>query len=279
MGISSYDYRVYYRYDENNSPIGFDLIKDGTTSTYTYEKNIQGDIVGILNDSTRRRVVTYVYDAWGKVTSVTGTDAETVGKYNSLRYRGYYYDTETGMYYLQSRYYDPSYRRFINADEPTLISELAQSSTLGGNLFAYCSNNAVMGYDPSGEFVCATSLALTAGTNFWNPVGWVLGALLAVAIVVTCVGIGIKAGQAIAQLSKNKRTKVPEKLKDKGKVKTPTSHPGEFTKKKDGTYEHNKSKWRFGRSKDGHRGDHWHAAPKNAKTGDYQNVSPDGRIL
>ena len=150
MGIASYDYRVYYRYDENNSPIGFDLTKDGTTSTYTYEKNVQGDIVGIISDSTRRRVVTYVYDAWGKLLSTSGSAASTVGKYNSLRYRGYYYDSETGYYYLQSRYYDPSYKRFINADEPELISYLTQASTLGGNLFAYCENNAVMGYDPSG---------------------------------------------------------------------------------------------------------------------------------
>ncbi|MGN0179302.1 MAG: RHS repeat-associated core domain-containing protein [Monoglobaceae bacterium] len=107
-------------------------------------------ILGILNDSTRRKVVTYTYDAWGEVTSVTGTDAETVGKYNSLRYRGYYYDSETGMYYLQSRYYDPGYKRFINADEPTLITELTKASVLGGNLFAYCENNAVNAVDPLG---------------------------------------------------------------------------------------------------------------------------------
>ena len=88
MGIASYDYRVYYRYDENGSPIGFDLIKNGTTTTYTYVKNIQGDILGIINDSTGAKVVSYSYDAWGKITSVTGTDAETVGKYNSLCYRG-----------------------------------------------------------------------------------------------------------------------------------------------------------------------------------------------
>ena len=118
---------------------------------YTYVKNIQGDILGIIDDSTGAQVVAYTYDAWGKLLSTSGSAASTVGKYNSLRYRGYYYDSETGYYYLQSRYYDPGYKRFINADDPKLISELAKDSVLGGNLFAYCENNAVMGYDPSGE--------------------------------------------------------------------------------------------------------------------------------
>ena len=166
MGISSYDYRVYYRYDENNSPIGFDLIKDGTTSTYTYVKNIQGDIVGIINDSTGAQVVAYTYDAWGNLTDMYGTAAETVGKYNSLRYRGYYYDSETGYYYLQSRYYDPSYKRFINADEPELITDLTKESVLGGNLFAYCGNNAVNRLDPSGKGALTNVLnALSTAIN------------------------------------------------------------------------------------------------------------------
>ena len=151
MGIASYDYRVYYRYDENNSPIGFDLIKDGTTSTYTYEKNIQGDIVGILNDTTGAKVVSYSYDAWGKLLSTSGSAANTVGKYNSLRYRGYYYDSETGYYYLQSRYYDPGLKRFINADNPTLIRNQATKGVLNSNYFLYCCNNPVNKIDPNGE--------------------------------------------------------------------------------------------------------------------------------
>ena len=61
-------------------------------------------------------VVEYTYDAWGNVLSVTGSQANTIGQYNTFRYRGYYYDTETGFYYLQSRYYDPVVGRFLNAD-------------------------------------------------------------------------------------------------------------------------------------------------------------------
>ena len=151
MSITSYDYRVYYRYEESGSPIGFDLYNNGTTSTYTYAKNIQGDVVGIIDDSTGAQVVAYTYDAWGKITSITGSAASTVGKYNSLRYRGYYYDSETGYYYLQSRYYDPSYKRFINADNPTLIRNQATKSVVNSNYYLYCCNNPVNKIDPNGE--------------------------------------------------------------------------------------------------------------------------------
>ena len=101
---------LYYYYDETGVA-GFEL--NGTV--YYYLKNIQGDVINILN-SSGQVVVTYSYDAWGKVLSVTGSLASTVGQINPFRYRGYYYDTETGFYYLQSRYYDPVVGRFLNAD-------------------------------------------------------------------------------------------------------------------------------------------------------------------
>ena len=70
-------------------------------------RNAQGDVVGLTNN-TGTSVVSYTYDAWGKILTVTGSKANTIGKYNPLRYRGYVYDTETGLYYLGSRYDDPS---------------------------------------------------------------------------------------------------------------------------------------------------------------------------
>ncbi len=94
-------------------------------------------------------VVNYTYDAWGNVLSVTGSMADTLGAANPFRYRGYYYDTETGWYYLQSRYYDPQVGRFINADG--IIG--ANGGITGYNMFAYCNNNPVMYVDPSG-MVC-----------------------------------------------------------------------------------------------------------------------------
>ena len=78
---------------------------------YYFLKNLQGDVVSIIN-SAGVVVVEYTYDAWGKVTSF----GNIVGLYNPIRYRGYYYDTDTGFYYLQSRYYDPVVKRFINED-------------------------------------------------------------------------------------------------------------------------------------------------------------------
>ena len=93
-------------------------------------------------------VAEYVYDAWGRVLSVTGSMADTVGQLNPMRYRGYYYDSETGYYYLQSRYYDPETGRFINADEVLLPLSLREHKNL--NAFRYCSNNPIHNVDPNG---------------------------------------------------------------------------------------------------------------------------------
>lgn len=83
--------------------------------TYYFLKNIQGDVIKILNASGQ--VVTeYAYDAWCNVLSTTGSLSDTVGRYNPFRYRGCYYDTETVFYYLNTRYYDPQVKRFLNAD-------------------------------------------------------------------------------------------------------------------------------------------------------------------
>ena len=90
--------------------------------------------------------VTYEYDAWGNITNMTYTN-KTLADANPLRYRGYYYDRETGLYYLQSRYYNPQWGRFINADGYTSTGQ----SILGNNMFAYCNNNAVNYQDASGK--------------------------------------------------------------------------------------------------------------------------------
>ena len=93
-------------------------------------------------------VVEYTYDAWGKVLSVTGSQANTIGQYNPFRYRSYYYDSETGFYYLQSRYYDPVVGRFINEDRFVATSQ----GFSGSNMFTYCGNNPVIRKDSSGEW-------------------------------------------------------------------------------------------------------------------------------
>ena len=98
-------------------------------------------------------MVTYTYDEWGYVKRVIcGKDEEKLANTNPIRYRGYYYDTETGYYYLQSRYYDPSICRFINSDVPE-IAKISKGITAGSNSFAYCNNNPIYNSDPSGTIV------------------------------------------------------------------------------------------------------------------------------
>ena len=122
---------------------------------YYYLYNLQGDVVGLV-DKSGTTMVTYTYDVWGKPESTTGPMATTLGVANPFRYRGYYYDTESGFYYLQSRYYDFANCRFINADG------LFADSFIGTNLFAYCVNNPVNTVDYTGNFAIAVTAALLA---------------------------------------------------------------------------------------------------------------------
>ena len=106
---------------------------------YFYQKNLQGDITAIYN-SYGALVAEYKYDAWGKVLAVVNHTSANIGTINPFRYRGYYYDTETGLYYLQSRYYDPETGRFINADDLAYLG--ADQSLSGYNLYVYCATYA-----------------------------------------------------------------------------------------------------------------------------------------
>ena len=149
---------ISFIYD-HNSLIGFKY----SDTKYFYRKDILGNIIAIV-DTSGNVVVKYVYDAWGnhKVLSPDGTentDSTFIGNINPYRYRGYYYDTETGLYFLQARYYDPEICRFISMDDVTYIDP----ETIGGlNLFAYCNNNPVMNVDPYGNSFLAAML-ITAG--------------------------------------------------------------------------------------------------------------------
>ena len=154
-----------YLYDETGSPIGIKYRRSNyAAEVYDYfffEKNLQGDIVAIYNESGAK-VATYTYDAWGKVT-VTYVTTNAVERYistnNPFRYRGYYYDIETGWYYLQSRYYNPTWGRFLNADG---VANLGANQDLQSyNLYAYCSNNPIMGYDPTGEWTFSISIGVS----------------------------------------------------------------------------------------------------------------------
>ena len=130
----------YFQYDTSGTPLGFVL--NGTQ--YFYITNQMNDVLAIT-DTNGDIVGNYEYDAWGKVLTAN-TD---LAKQNPLRYRGYYYDNETGYYYLQSRYYDSNICRFINSDVAE-ISQMAKDVPVGTNLFAYCNNNPVNNSDPTG---------------------------------------------------------------------------------------------------------------------------------
>ena len=141
---------------------------------YLYEKDVFGNIIAIYNASGTK-VASYCYDAWGNCTVLTNTNG--IGTMNPFRYRGYYLDTETNLYYLQSRYYDSYVGRFINADGTIN----GNGDLIGYNLFAYCSNNPVMYVDPTGE-------------AWWH---WAIGAAIvaacAIATIATCGGFAADA--------------------------------------------------------------------------------------
>ena len=137
--------RLTFLYDENGSPCNI-YYHNGTTGCYyTYVKNLQGDIVAIAN-SAGTIVATYTYDAWGRLRAPSDTDSLHIGEINPLRYRGYYFDEESGFYYLNSRYYNPVWGRFINAD--SIVTDV--HGIVGFNFFAYCGNNPVNRFDPFG---------------------------------------------------------------------------------------------------------------------------------
>ena len=143
---------LWFFYDADGNPSGVRYKNGSTTIDYYFVCNWRGDVIRIY-DGAGAVVANYNYDAWGSVISVTDangaaiTDSTHIANVNPLRYRGYYYDSETGLYYLQSRYYDPAVKRFINAD--TLLG--ANKDILGNNVFAYCSNNPANHSDPTGH--------------------------------------------------------------------------------------------------------------------------------
>lgn len=145
--------KFYYSYDANGVlySVKYTLTDTSAMQTYFFTHNSRGDIIGIY-DSNGTQQVKYDYDAWGNILSITDsqgnaiTDQNHIANLNPFRYRGYYYDSETGLYYLMSRYYDPVTHRFINADGYFQSSR----DILDTNMSAYCGNNPIMYFDPTG---------------------------------------------------------------------------------------------------------------------------------
>ena len=190
-----------YMYDESGRPQGM-YYYDGTKlNKYYFLLNLQGDVVQ-LRAQNNSLIAEYIYSAYGEILSIKDangndiTDSNHIANVNPIRYRGYYYDTETGFYYLKSRYYDPNTGRFISPDNINVISATPNDLT-DKNLYAYCDNDPVNRVDDDGEF---WGLALAGGGTFgfsWGaigssilaglgaitPVGWVVIATVAVVAV------------------------------------------------------------------------------------------------
>lgn len=135
---------MYFQYDTNGTPLGF--ILNGTQ--YFYITNQMGDVISIT-DAQGNELAQYSYDEWGNTLSTSDNDIANI---NPLRYRGYYYDSETGYYYLQSRYYDANICRFINADTYK-YAKLQKNDFAGYSLFTYCCNDPINYSDPTGYFI------------------------------------------------------------------------------------------------------------------------------
>ena len=148
-------YALYFHYDSSGDVIGFTRTANGTDTEYFYVKNLQGDILKVIT-ATGTEAATYTYDAWGKLLTSTGDMADV----NPLRYRGYFYDAETGLYYLQSRYYDPEVSRFIN---PDVFATSDIDGVLAANMFAYCENNPIRNTDSTGTIGADTLIGAATG--------------------------------------------------------------------------------------------------------------------
>ena len=192
-------------YDDGSQPFAMIYKHGSETELYYYLVNAQGDVSAIL-DSSGKLAASYDYDAWGNCTVYNSsakvlTDPTSIANINPLRYRGYYYDAETGFYYLQSRYYDPAICRFINAD--TYLS--TGQGMLGHNMFTYCGNNPVNYCDSSGRFFF-TLLGAAIGAAVGYIDAYIAGedpikGAIAGGVSGAIAGAGVDAGVAITILT------------------------------------------------------------------------------
>ena len=238
-------------YDESGQPFSIRYKSNPTKEgvVYYYVLNAQGDVVGLLN-SSGELVVEYKYDPWGKLLeTIIGVD-ETDSKYaaynnmglrNPLRYRGYIYDRDTGLYYLQSRYYDPTIGRFINADVYVTTNV---TGLINSNMFAYCENNPVNMVDNSGTdaislvvggYISASSSLGCA--NIWNPIGW---AVLGVTAIVAGIVLINNIIEVTAEETGQFQTYDPDPYKRPGQKKQ--GRENKEKKKRSGSWEGNKNK-------------------------------------
>ena len=153
---------LWYFYDADGTPSGIRYKNGDSINDYYFVCNWRGDVIQIYNASGTL-VGSYTYDAWGRVTeNATSADTENITETNPIRYRGYYYDTETRLYYLKSRYYDPAVKRFVNSDDTDVLN--VQCDLYDKNLYSYCDNNPTMCKDSDGNIWI--SVAIGVGSQY-----------------------------------------------------------------------------------------------------------------
>ena len=216
--VKGNDTLLFY-YDSDGSATSFSY--NGTM--YFYVKNLQGDVIRII-DLAGTEVASYVYDAWGNIKDTKGEP--TIREINPIRYRGYVYDTETSLYYLQSRYYDPFTGRFLNAD---IYCDTGTSTPLSTNMFAYCENNPILNVDFDGYMsaaAAASSFAASYGLSLGGAalIAKLSAFLMSVApyliIAIAVVVVAYSAYVIAKNVSiRNVMNKIPNKLKTKDKTK------------------------------------------------------------
>ena len=155
-------------YDNTSSVCG--IVYDDTP--FYFQKNLQGDIIEIV-DKNAEVVAKYSYDAWGECTILQDSSNCHIASLNPYRYRGYYYDAEIGLYYLQSRYYDPSVGRFISADDVVITCLSDELNDI--NVYTYCKNNPIIFKDPYGNIAIVDDLVIA---------GVVLTAIVAIVLLI-----------------------------------------------------------------------------------------------
>lgn len=170
---SNENVKLDFVYDASAMLVGLNTIE----GNYFYVRDITGNIVGLF-DKTGSFIVKYQYDAWGNILDKHVLIDSIASRHNPFVYKGYFLDEETNFYYLKSRYYDPTIRRFISIDSPQYIDEEDLS---GLNLWAYCGNNPVEGFDPDGTW---------NWKKFWKGVGMIATGVTAVAVGILTLPYG-----------------------------------------------------------------------------------------
>ena len=239
---------AWFYYDHEGKPLYMEYAdgNDECSGIYRYILNLQGDVVGLYDLTRDCMAMTYTYDAWGRELSWSTLNSGYAGLIfnNPLTYRGYIYDRETGFYYLQSRYYDPTIGRFLNADDVLFLG--AAGAKLFWNLFTYCENEPNNNIDPYGSMTAsiaadylipmaiftmfmavlyanyAYGLALVGGyatkiiapivfkAFWWKP--WLAAAIIVSAVLIVVAAVAIVFSKASKLSAKERATNCPSWL-------------------------------------------------------------------